>query len=38
MDSVDNSGKNVAALIQNEIDNNGIAATDIYLAGFSQGG
>lgn len=38
MTSVDTSGQNVAALIENEVNNNGISATDIYLAGYSQGG
>jgi predicted esterase len=38
MTSVDTSGQNVAALIDNEVTNNGISASNIYLAGYSQGG
>ena len=32
------AGNNIKALIENEINNNGISADDVYLAGFSQGG
>lgn len=32
------SGAVIAAIIQNEIDNNGISASNIFLAGYSQGG
>ena len=38
MKQMDTSGKELAALVQNEVDNNGIAPSDIFLAGYSQGG
>jgi predicted esterase len=38
LEKLDLIGKSIKALIENEIDNNGIRPENIFLAGFSQGG
>ena len=38
MNDVETSGKEIAAIIQNEIDENDIEANNIFLAGYQDGG
>lgn len=38
LDSIDTAGQEIAWLITNEIDNNGIEPENIYLGGISMGG
>ena len=37
LSEVDQTGREIAAIIQNEVDN-GITATNIFISGYSQGG